>query len=54
MISLTKYIKRYAGNNFYIFETIFILSTLLGSAVCSLVKCKSLEGSVEASRVYSE
>ena len=31
----------------------FILSTLLSSAVWSLVKCKSLEGSDKASRVYS-
>ena len=40
-------------NNSYIFEPILILSTLLSSAVCLLVKCISLEGSDKASRVYS-
>ena len=37
----------------YIFEPILILSTLVSSAVCSLVKCKRLEESFKASRVYS-
>ena len=36
-----------------IFEPIFILSTLVSSAVCSLVKCKRLEECFKASRVYS-
>ena len=40
------------GNNSYIFETILIVSTLLSSAVCPLVKCKSLEGSHKAERIY--
>ena len=41
------------GNNFYIFKTILILSTLLVSEVCPLVKFKNLEGSNKASRIYS-
>ena len=36
-----------------IFELIFILSTLVTSAVYPLVKCKRLEESYTASRVYS-
>ena len=40
-------------NNSYIFEPILILLTLLSSALWSLVKCKSLEGSDKASTVYS-
>ena len=40
-------------NNSYIFEPILILSTLLSSAVYLLVECTSLEGSDNASRVYS-
>ena len=40
-------------NNSYIFETIFILSTLLSSALCPFLKGTSLEGSDKASRVYS-
>ena len=35
------------------FKPILIVSTLLSSAVCPLVKCTSLEGSHKASRVYS-
>ena len=37
----------------YIFEPIFILSRLVSSAVYPLVKCKRLEESYKASRVYS-
>ena len=40
-------------NYSYIFEPILILSTLVSSAVCSLVKCKRLEEFYKASRVYS-
>ena len=40
-------------NNSYIFEPIVIMSTHLSTAVCPLVKCKSLKGSDKASRVYS-
>ena len=40
-------------NNSYIFEQIFFLSTLVSSKVYPLVKCKSLEESYNASRVYS-
>ena len=40
-------------NNSYIFESIFILSTLVSSAVYPLVKSKRLEESYKASRVYS-
>ena len=40
-------------NYSYIFEHILIMSTLVSSAVCSLVKCKILEESYRASRVYS-
>ena len=39
--------------NSYIFKPTLILSTLLISAVCPLVKCKSEEGSDKASRIYS-
>ena len=39
--------------NSYIFESIFILSTLVSSAVYPLVKSKRLEESYKASRVYS-
>ena len=35
-------------NNSYIFEPTLILSTLFRSAVCSLVKCKSYDGSDKA------
>ena len=40
-------------NNSYIFGIIFILSTLVSSAVYPLFKCKRLEESYKASRVYS-
>ena len=40
-------------NNSYIFEPILILSTLVNSAVYPLIKCKRLEESYNASRVYS-
>ena len=40
-------------NKSYILEPILILSTLVSRAVCSLVKCKRLEESYKASRVYS-
>ena len=40
-------------NNSYIFKPILTLSTLLNSALCPLIKCKSVEGSDKASRVYS-
>ena len=40
-------------NNYYSFELILILRTLSCSAVCIVVKCKSLEGSDKASRIYS-
>ena len=36
----------------YIFEPIFIMSRLVSSAVYPLVKCKRLEESYKASRVY--
>ena len=36
-----------------IFLTILTLSTILSSAVCPLVKCKSYDGSDKASSVYS-
>ena len=45
--------KGLLSKNYYIFELILILSTLLSSAVCPLVKFKSLEGSDKASKVYS-
>ena len=45
--------KGCARNNSYIFEPIFILSTLLSSALCPFLKGTSLEGSDKASRVYS-
>ena len=45
--------KGTCGKKSHIFKTILILSTLLSSAVCPLVKCKCLEGSDKASRVYS-
>ena len=38
-------------NYSYIFEPIMILSTLVSSAVCSLVKCKRLEKFYKASSV---
>ena len=41
------------GNNSYISETIVILTTLSCCEVCPLVKYKNLEGSDEASRIYS-
>ena len=41
-------------NNSYIFEPILILSTLVSSAIlCPLFKCKRLEESYKAARVYS-
>ena len=40
-------------NNSYIFEQIFFLSTLVSSKVYPLVKCKRLEESYNASRLYS-
>ena len=39
-------------NNSYIVEPIFILTTQLGCAVCHLVKCKRLEESLKASKIY--
>ena len=43
--------KGTCGNNSYIFEPILILLTQSRGAVCPLVKCKSLGGSDNASRV---
>ena len=39
-------------NNSYIFEQTFILTKQLCCAVCPLVKCKRLEESHKASRIY--
>ena len=41
------------GNNSYNFETILILSMILSSAVCPPFKCKGLEGSGKALRIFS-
>ena len=43
--------KGTCGNNSYNFEPILILSTLLSSALCPLIKCTSLDESDKASRV---
>ena len=40
------------GNNSYIFEPILILTSLSCIAVYPLVKCKRLEESDKASRIY--
>ena len=40
-------------NNSYILEPILILTTQSCSAVCPIVKCKSVDGSDIASKIYS-
>ena len=41
------------GNNSHIFKLILILTTLPYFAVCLLVKCKNLDVSDQALRIYS-